>query len=350
MTLRGRLRPCRRGERWLQGYGQVDRCHDPRSPHRFALGPRTENGIVSIRQIERSRRPGARAVLCRAVGRESPDAPVRIGRRAEPPAVRVVLTPERPSRGVRGHRPRPRAGRRADRRPSLPEPAGGPVAEVAIAVADAVQQQGVGRRLMEAGVRWARARDSRRYGLVLHRERTIRLLSGLGWPSHTRDAGIGHRRRDDDSGRRPRLDAGTRPDRRPGLSRPRAAPPSHGRGPSPTGRRRASPRDPRREAVDVARLHVSGRLLDRVSRVTVRTGRLMMWRALAGPVGPQLLGGADAQGVGLAHETHQVAAPVDDGHAADPGAGAGRLRCSATDVSGHTTMGSGDMSAPTVAG
>jgi len=66
------------------------------------------------------------------------------------------------------------------------EPAGGHVAEVAIAVADAVQHHGIGRRLMDAGVRWALAE-----GFTTLTATTFvgnapihRLLTGLGLPAH----------------------------------------------------------------------------------------------------------------------------------------------------------------------
>jgi GNAT superfamily N-acetyltransferase len=66
------------------------------------------------------------------------------------------------------------------------EPAGGHVAEVAIAVADAYQHMGIGRRLMDAGVRWALAE-----GFTTLTATTFvgnapihRLLTGLGLPAH----------------------------------------------------------------------------------------------------------------------------------------------------------------------
>ena len=73
------------------------------------------------------------------------------------------------------------------------EPAGVHVAEVAIAVADAVQHQGIGRRLMEAGVRWARAEGFTTLTATSYTGNAPihRLLSGLGWPSHTRATGSG---------------------------------------------------------------------------------------------------------------------------------------------------------------
>jgi acetyltransferase len=73
------------------------------------------------------------------------------------------------------------------------EPAGGHVAEVAIAVADAVQHQGIGRRLMDAGVRWARAEGftTLTASSYIGNGPIHRLLSGLGWPAHTRDSGSG---------------------------------------------------------------------------------------------------------------------------------------------------------------
>lgn len=73
------------------------------------------------------------------------------------------------------------------------EPAGAHVAEVAIAVADGYQHRGIGRRLMEAGVAWARFE-----GLTVLTATTYmgnapihRLLTGLGLPAHTTDAGSG---------------------------------------------------------------------------------------------------------------------------------------------------------------
>jgi acetyltransferase len=73
------------------------------------------------------------------------------------------------------------------------EPAGSHTAEVAIAVSDAVQRQGIGRRLMDAGVRWALAE-----GFTTLTATTFvgnapihRLLTGLGLPAHTHGAGSG---------------------------------------------------------------------------------------------------------------------------------------------------------------
>jgi GNAT superfamily N-acetyltransferase len=66
------------------------------------------------------------------------------------------------------------------------EPAGTGVAEVAIAVEDGSQHQGIGRRLMEAGIEWARAE-----GFAWLTATTFagnapihRLLAGLGLPAH----------------------------------------------------------------------------------------------------------------------------------------------------------------------
>ena len=75
------------------------------------------------------------------------------------------------------------------------EPADSHVAEVAIAVADGSQHHGIGRRLMEAGIEWARAE-----GFTTLTATTFagnapihRLLAGLGLPSHAQpgmDAGV----------------------------------------------------------------------------------------------------------------------------------------------------------------
>lgn len=73
------------------------------------------------------------------------------------------------------------------------EPAGAHVAEVAIAVADGYQHRGIGRQLMDAGVEWARFE-----GFTVLTATTYmgnapihRLLTGLGLPTHTTDAGSG---------------------------------------------------------------------------------------------------------------------------------------------------------------
>ena len=66
------------------------------------------------------------------------------------------------------------------------EPAGPGVAEVAIAVADGSQHRGIGRRLMEAGIEWARAEGyTRLTATTLAGNAPIhRLLAGLGLPAH----------------------------------------------------------------------------------------------------------------------------------------------------------------------
>ncbi len=73
------------------------------------------------------------------------------------------------------------------------EPVGGHVAEVAIAVADAVQHQGVGHRLLDAGVRWARAEGFTTLTATSYvgNGPIHRLLYGLGWPTRTRASGSG---------------------------------------------------------------------------------------------------------------------------------------------------------------
>lgn len=73
------------------------------------------------------------------------------------------------------------------------EPAGGHVAEVAIAVGDALQHQGIGRRLMAAGVRWALAEGFTTLTATTYigNAPIHRLLTGLGRPAHAHDAGVG---------------------------------------------------------------------------------------------------------------------------------------------------------------
>ena len=73
------------------------------------------------------------------------------------------------------------------------EPAGGHVAEVAIAVSDALQHQGIGRRLMAAGVRWALGEGFTTLTATTYigNAPIHRLLTGLGWPAHAHDAGAG---------------------------------------------------------------------------------------------------------------------------------------------------------------
>jgi acetyltransferase len=74
------------------------------------------------------------------------------------------------------------------------EPAGGHVAEVAIAVADDMQHQGIGRRLMDAGVRWALAEGftTLTATALIGNVPIHGLLAGLGRPSHAcaADSGI----------------------------------------------------------------------------------------------------------------------------------------------------------------
>jgi GNAT superfamily N-acetyltransferase len=62
------------------------------------------------------------------------------------------------------------------------EPDGAEVAEVAVAVADDFRRQGIGRRLLAAGVAWARNAGIRRLTATMLATNTpiIRLLTGLG--------------------------------------------------------------------------------------------------------------------------------------------------------------------------
>ena len=73
------------------------------------------------------------------------------------------------------------------------EPAGGHVAEVAVAVADDVQHQGIGRRLLDAGVRWALAEGftTLTASAFIGNAPIHHLLAGLGRESHASDAGSG---------------------------------------------------------------------------------------------------------------------------------------------------------------
>ncbi len=73
------------------------------------------------------------------------------------------------------------------------EPAGAHVAEVAIAVADGYQHRGIGRRLMDAGVEWARFEGFTALTATTYMGNAPihRLLTGLGLPTHTTDAGSG---------------------------------------------------------------------------------------------------------------------------------------------------------------
>jgi GNAT superfamily N-acetyltransferase len=73
------------------------------------------------------------------------------------------------------------------------EPDGGEAAEVAIAVADAFQHHGIGRRLLTAGAAWARREHiTRLTATMLAGNAPIhRLLAGLGLPTRVADAGAG---------------------------------------------------------------------------------------------------------------------------------------------------------------
>ena len=73
------------------------------------------------------------------------------------------------------------------------EPAGGHTAEVAVAVADDVQHQGIGRRLLDAGVHWALAGGftTLTASAWIGNAPIHRLLAGLGRPTHASDAGSG---------------------------------------------------------------------------------------------------------------------------------------------------------------
>ena len=73
------------------------------------------------------------------------------------------------------------------------EPAGVHTAEVAIAVADAVQHHGIGRRLMEAGMEWALAEGFTTLTATTYTGNAPihRLLSGLGLPVHAHCVGAG---------------------------------------------------------------------------------------------------------------------------------------------------------------
>ena len=73
------------------------------------------------------------------------------------------------------------------------EPDGAAAAEIAIAVADEFQHQGVGRRLMDAGVAWARSEHiATLTATMLAGNAPIhRLLVGLGLPARVRCVGAG---------------------------------------------------------------------------------------------------------------------------------------------------------------
>ena len=73
------------------------------------------------------------------------------------------------------------------------EPDGEEAAEVAIAVADEFQHRGLGRRLMLAGVAWARGKHVARLTATMSADNgpIHRLLTGLGLPTRVRYAGAG---------------------------------------------------------------------------------------------------------------------------------------------------------------
>ena len=73
------------------------------------------------------------------------------------------------------------------------EPAGGRVAEVAIAVADGLQHRGIGGRLLTAGVRWALARGftTLTASACVGNAPIHHLMSSLGRPTHASDPGSG---------------------------------------------------------------------------------------------------------------------------------------------------------------
>lgn len=73
------------------------------------------------------------------------------------------------------------------------EPDGTDTAEVAIAVADEFQHKGIGRRLMEAGMAWARRENVARFTATMFAGNAPinRLLIGLGLPVQERPAGAG---------------------------------------------------------------------------------------------------------------------------------------------------------------
>lgn len=73
------------------------------------------------------------------------------------------------------------------------EPDGAPAAEVAIAVADEFQHQGIGRRLMAAGVAWARDKHipALTATMLAGNAPIHRLLAGLDLPIRVRYVGAG---------------------------------------------------------------------------------------------------------------------------------------------------------------
>ena len=73
------------------------------------------------------------------------------------------------------------------------EPDGANTAEVAIAVADEFQHGGIARRLMAAGLTWARCEHIARFTATMYASNApiCRLLVGLGLPVEERSAGAG---------------------------------------------------------------------------------------------------------------------------------------------------------------
>jgi acetyltransferase len=73
------------------------------------------------------------------------------------------------------------------------EPDGANTAEVALAVADEFQQQGIGRRLIAAGLAWAHGEQFARFTATMYASNAPinRLLVGLGLPVQERSAGAG---------------------------------------------------------------------------------------------------------------------------------------------------------------
>jgi acetyltransferase len=73
------------------------------------------------------------------------------------------------------------------------EPGGADAAEVAIAVADAFQRRGIGRKLMAGGVAWAKRERITRFTATMSAGNAPihRLLVGLGLPARMRYTGAG---------------------------------------------------------------------------------------------------------------------------------------------------------------
>lgn len=73
------------------------------------------------------------------------------------------------------------------------EPEGGSAAEVALAVADALQGQGIGRRLLGAGIEWARQAGLARLTATMFADNAPiqRLLTSVGLPTTLRQQGCG---------------------------------------------------------------------------------------------------------------------------------------------------------------